>query len=84
MQLPGAIDPVRRRWVAGALLVGTFLASLEVMVVAPAMPVVVDELGSAGLYPWIFTTYIKPMCSTCRKSNKFIFPKNWCKNSNVI
>jgi MFS family permease len=44
--------------VALALLTGTFLASLEVMVVAPAMPRVVAEFGDAGLYPWVFITFL--------------------------
>jgi MFS family permease len=48
----------RRRLIVGALLVGTFLASLEVMVVSPAMPAVVSEFGGAGLYAWVFTAYI--------------------------
>jgi MFS family permease len=25
---------------------------------APAMPHVVNDLGGAGLYPWVFTTYL--------------------------
>ena len=48
----------RRRWLVGALLVGTFLSSIEVMVVSPAMPNVVREFGGAGLYPWVFAAYI--------------------------
>jgi MFS family permease len=47
-----------RRTITAALLVGTFLASLEVMVVGPAMPSVVADLAGAGLYPWVFTVYI--------------------------
>ena len=42
----------------GALLVGTFLSSIEVMVASPAMPDVVREFGGAGLYPWVFAAYI--------------------------
>lgn len=53
-----AITPARRRAITAALLVGTFLASLEVMVVGPAMPVVVTDLGGAGLLPWVFSAYI--------------------------
>ncbi len=48
----------RRRSITAALLLGTFLASLEVMIVTPAVPVMVGELGGAGLYPWVFTAYI--------------------------
>ena len=52
------MSPTRRRLITAALLVGTFLASLEVVVVSPAMPAVVSDFGGAGLYPWVFTTYI--------------------------
>jgi len=50
--------PAKRRLIAGSLLVGTCLSSMEVMVVGPAMPHVVNDLGGAGLYPWVFTTYL--------------------------
>lgn len=52
------LSDTRRRLVVGALLVGTFLASLEIMVVSPAVPVIVGELGGAGLYPWVFSAYV--------------------------
>ncbi len=52
------VSPERRRIITAALLVGTFLSSLEVLVVGPAMPDVVGELGNAGLYPWVFTAYV--------------------------
>lgn len=52
------VGPRQRRAITGALLVGTFLSSLEVLVVGPAMPHVVGELGRAGLYPWVFTAYV--------------------------
>ena len=55
---PSQISSAARRWVTFALLVGTSLASLEAMVVGPAMPAVVGEFGGAGLYPWVFTAYI--------------------------
>ncbi|MEC7946344.1 MAG: MFS transporter, partial [Myxococcota bacterium] len=53
-----AVSPAARRLITLALLVGTSLASLEAMVVGPAMPAVVGEFGGAGLYPWVFTAYI--------------------------
>lgn len=52
------VSPAARRAITAALLVGTSLASLEVMVVGPAMPAVVGEFGGAGLYPYVFTAYI--------------------------
>lgn len=52
------LSPARRRLVVGALLAGTFLASLEIMVVSPAVPQLVESLGGAGLYPWVFSAYV--------------------------
>lgn len=52
------LPPGPRRVVVGALLVGTLLASMEVVVAGPAMPAVVQDLGAAGLYPWVFTAYV--------------------------
>lgn len=34
------------------------LGSVEVMVVTPAMPAIVEDLGGAALYPWVFATYL--------------------------
>ena len=59
-----AISARRRRVVTAALLLGTFLSSIEVMVVSPAMPTVVGELGRAGLYPWVFSAYILAQTAT--------------------
>lgn len=53
-----SLPAAHRRLVTGAVLLGTFIASLEVMVVSPAMPSVVGDLGGAGLYPWVFTAYM--------------------------
>ena len=52
------VSPQVRRWITGALLVGTFLSSIEVMVVSPAMPAIVSDLGRAGLYAWVFSAYV--------------------------
>jgi predicted MFS family arabinose efflux permease len=51
------MDPRARRRITAALLGATFLASLEVVIVGPAMPAVVRELGGARWYPWLFSTY---------------------------
>lgn len=48
----------RRRAITGALLLGTFLSSLEVTVVGAAMPAVVGSLGGAGWYAWTYTAYL--------------------------
>jgi MFS family permease len=41
-----------------ALLVTTFLASLDVTVVGTAMPRIVGQLGGLELYPWVFSVYL--------------------------
>ncbi|MCZ7678653.1 MAG: MFS transporter [Sandaracinaceae bacterium] len=48
----------RRLVTTVALLVGTFLASLDVTVVGTAMPTIVGELGGLGLYGWVFAAYL--------------------------
>lgn len=58
MSEPAALSAEHRRQVTAALLVGTFLASLEVSVVGAAMPTVVGELGGVALYGWAFTAYL--------------------------
>ena len=47
-----------RRIITAALLLGMFLAALDVLVVAPAMPSVVADLGGLPLYPWVFSAYL--------------------------
>jgi len=53
-----APDPASRRRIVQALLLGVFLAALDVLVVAPALPSVVADLGHLPLYPWIFAAYL--------------------------
>jgi EmrB/QacA subfamily drug resistance transporter len=48
----------RRRVVTAALFLGVFLAALDVLVVAPAMPSVVASLGGLDSYPWVFSAYL--------------------------
>lgn len=52
------ITAARRRAITAALLIGTFLASIEVTVVATAMPSIVEQLGGLSLYPWVFSAYL--------------------------
>jgi MFS family permease len=41
-----------------ALLVGTFLSSMDVTVVGTALPRITGELGGLALYPWVFSIYL--------------------------
>jgi MFS family permease len=52
------LTPRARRWLTAACLVGAFLGSMEVMVVSPVMPSITEELGQAGLTPWVVTTFM--------------------------
>lgn len=54
-------EPIRgaRRAVALAgVLGGTFLAAIEMTVVAAAMPTVADQLGGLAWYSWVFSAYL--------------------------
>ena len=52
------ITGARRTAITAALLVGTFMASIEVTVVATAMPSIVEQLGGLALYPWVYSAYL--------------------------
>ncbi|MFW5741383.1 MAG: MFS transporter, partial [Myxococcota bacterium] len=54
----------RRALVVVALLVGTFLASLDVMVVGTAMPTIIADLGGLPLYGWVFAAYLLTSTTT--------------------
>ncbi|HTN53593.1 MAG TPA: MDR family MFS transporter [Anaeromyxobacter sp.] len=41
-----------------ALMLGLFLAAMEMTVVSTAMPTVVGELGGLSLYAWVFAAYM--------------------------
>lgn len=47
-----------------ALLVATFLSSLDVTVVGVAMPRITGQLGGLELYPWVFSLYLLTSTST--------------------
>ena len=50
--------------VTAALLIGTFLASLDVNVVGTSMPTVVARLGGVNLYGWVFVAYLLTSTTT--------------------
>jgi EmrB/QacA subfamily drug resistance transporter len=56
--MASAVNPRRRRALTAVLLLGTFLASIEVTVVATAMPSIVGQLGGLEFYPWVFSAYL--------------------------
>lgn len=48
----------QRRVITLGLVLGLFLAALDVLVVSPALPNVVADLGGLPLYPWVFSAYL--------------------------
>jgi EmrB/QacA subfamily drug resistance transporter len=47
-----------RRLTVAALMLGLFMAAMEMTVVSTAMPTVVGELGGLAHYGWVFTVYM--------------------------
>jgi EmrB/QacA subfamily drug resistance transporter len=58
------VTTFRRIATVVALLVGTLLASLDVMVVGTAMPTIVADLGGLPLYVWVFASYLLTSTTT--------------------
>lgn len=52
------LSPRRRLMVTVGVLVGMFLAALEVTVVGTAMPTVIASLGGLDRYSWVFSAYL--------------------------
>ena len=48
----------RRQVVTAGILLGMFLAALEVTVVGTAMPTVIASLGGLNRYSWVFSAYL--------------------------
>lgn len=41
-----------------SVMLGTFLAALDVTIVGTAMPTIIGRLGGMSLFPWIFSAYL--------------------------
>ncbi len=54
----------RPHLLTAALLVGTFLAALDVNVVGTSLPTIVAQLGGLSLYGWVFSGYLLTSTST--------------------
>jgi len=44
--------------ITAAMMLSLFLASIEVTVVATAMPTIVAHLGGLSIYAWVFSAYM--------------------------
>ncbi len=54
----GPLRPTHRPLTVVALLLGLFLAAMEMTVVSTAMPTAVGDLGGIELYAWAFASYM--------------------------
>ena len=52
------IGGARRAAATAGVLAGTFLAAIEMTVVAAAMPTVAGQLGGLSWYSWVFSSYL--------------------------
>lgn len=50
--------------VTTGIMFGLFMASMEVTVVATAMPTIVSQLGGLAIYSWVFTAYMLASTTT--------------------
>lgn len=49
----------KRRWaVTGGVLLGMFLAAMEMTIIGTAMPTVISALGGLNHYSWVFSAYL--------------------------
>jgi len=44
-----------------AVLLGTFLAALDITIVGTAMPTIIGRLGGMSLFSWVFSIYLLPV-----------------------
>lgn len=57
-RMSNRLDGARRRIATAGVLGGTFLAAIEMTVVATAMPTVANQLGGLSYYSWVFSAYL--------------------------
>ena len=53
-----ALSPGRRRLVFAATMATTFMAAIEIHIVATAMPSILPQLGGFHLYSWVFGGFV--------------------------
>lgn len=55
---PLLLSSKRRRAITAGVLLGMFLAALEVTIIGTAMPTVIASLGGLNHYSWVFSAYL--------------------------
>ncbi len=53
-----------QRFVTLGLMLGIFMASMEITVVATAMPTIVSQIGGLAAYSWVFSAYLLAATTT--------------------
>ncbi len=51
------IDARKRVYILAAALLALFLGALDALIMSPAMPTIVTDLGSLQLYSWVYSAY---------------------------
>src|SRR5688500_2971899 len=59
-----AADRVHRPFVLACIMLTVFMASIEITIVAMAMPLIVGELGGFELYGWVFAAFLLAQATT--------------------
>jgi EmrB/QacA subfamily drug resistance transporter len=55
---PAGLTPGQTWLIVGALMLGTFLSTLDVLIVITALPTIVGDLGGLNLLSWVITAYL--------------------------
>lgn len=58
------MSPLKRALVTFGVMLGTFLAAMDVMVVGTAMPSIIGMLGGISIYTWVFSAYLLTSTTT--------------------
>jgi EmrB/QacA subfamily drug resistance transporter len=62
--MSNAVEPSKRKYVIAAIMVATFMVSIEATIVATAMPGIVGQLGGFSHYSWVFSAFLLAQSTT--------------------
>ncbi|MBS0416850.1 MAG: MFS transporter [Proteobacteria bacterium] len=58
------VTPEARPYVIASILVATFMAAIEMTIVATAMPSIVSQIGGFTYYAWVFSAFLLAQSTT--------------------
>jgi len=58
------VTPAARPFVIASVLVATFMAAIEMTIVATAMPSIVSQIGGFTYYAWVFSAFLLAQSTT--------------------